>query len=226
VKNRKEKIINDLRLWLSDKGVVDFINEEKMVANSVDGLVYPTQAIQQNEEEIFEFINYIHNNVNERDIILEIGLGYFGSTHFIFRYFFDMVITIEKDFNRIRTFNDNLHKFYNNKVDIYKSRFIHNKSYEPSSIYKLAKLLDGKKVDMLFIDGFHSYEAILTDFLIYKNFLKPDGYLVFHDYLWPHKDYELKKFIDSLETEYNLHKILHSKEQGIVIARSKEHNEK
>tara|TARA_Y100001937_G_scaffold126543_1_gene196073 strand:- start:1512 stop:2174 length:663 start_codon:yes stop_codon:yes gene_type:complete len=218
----KDKIINKLEKWLSDKAPKKYRYVDNILVRKSHskGYVFPTAGIQQNKKEIHELIEYIVDNISNKGKCLEIGLGHFGSTHFIFREIFDEVITIEKDFPRVRLFVDNLLK-YDEEYDLDGSRFVHGYSYEPSTVYKVEKILDDNLLDMLFIDGNHSYEDILTDYLIYKNFLKPDGYLVVHDYMWPFKDYEIKRFIDSLEDEYNMHKIVHSEEQGIVVMRRK-----
>ena len=38
-----------------------------------------------------------------------------------------------------------------------------------------------KPIDLLFIDGNHSYEAVKRDFLEWSPFIKPGGYLIMHD---------------------------------------------
>jgi len=38
------------------------------------------------------------------------------------------------------------------------------------------------EIDLLFIDGDHSYQAVLGDYLKFSPFVKRGGYLVFHDY--------------------------------------------
>jgi hypothetical protein len=38
------------------------------------------------------------------------------------------------------------------------------------------------QVDILFIDGDHSYDAVLEDFLNYKNLVLQGGYVIFDDY--------------------------------------------
>ena len=38
--------------------------------------------------------------------------------------------------------------------------------------------------NLLFIDGDHSYEAVKADWEAYKEFLKPESVVVFHDYGW------------------------------------------
>ena len=40
------------------------------------------------------------------------------------------------------------------------------------------------ELDLLFIDGDHSYEGAKNDWDAYKNFLRPGAVVVFHDYGW------------------------------------------
>lgn len=39
-------------------------------------------------------------------------------------------------------------------------------------------------LDLLFIDGDHSYEGVKADWEAYKGFLKPGSIVIFHDYGW------------------------------------------
>ena len=41
-----------------------------------------------------------------------------------------------------------------------------------------------KHLDLLFIDGDHSYEGVKADWEAYKHFLKPGSIIVFHDWGW------------------------------------------
>ncbi len=41
-----------------------------------------------------------------------------------------------------------------------------------------------KKLDILFIDGDHSYESVKSDWENYKQLLKPEAIVIFHDYGW------------------------------------------
>ena len=41
--------------------------------------------------------------------------------------------------------------------------------------------LDNTKLDFLFIDGDHTYEGVKQDFEMYKEFVKPGGWIGFHD---------------------------------------------
>jgi len=46
--------------------------------------------------------------------------------------------------------------------------------------------LSGKvsKIDLLFIDGDHSYEGAFSDWILYSSFLKSGSLVVFHDFGW------------------------------------------
>jgi hypothetical protein len=39
-------------------------------------------------------------------------------------------------------------------------------------------------LDVLFIDGDHSYEGVKADWDAYKSFLEPGSIVIFHDYGW------------------------------------------
>lgn len=49
-------------------------------------------------------------------------------------------------------------------------------------------------IDLLFIDAGHSYEAVKADYEAWHDFIKPGGFIAFHDYMdmWP----GIKKLID------------------------------
>ncbi len=68
--------------------------------------------------------------------------------------------------------------------------FIPEDSHLESSREKLLKILRGRTIDLLFIDGDHSYEGCLADFHMYRHLVSPDGRIAFHDILlfpdqWP-----------------------------------------
>lgn len=58
---------------------------------------------------------------------------------------------------------------------------LHGSSHDDSMIMRLRDILDGRKVDFLFIDGDHTFLGVKLDFLMYKEFVKPGGWIAFHD---------------------------------------------
>lgn len=47
--------------------------------------------------------------------------------------------------------------------------------------------LDGRALDLLFIDGDHSYEGVAADFQLYSPLVRKGGIIVFHDIVPDHK---------------------------------------
>ena len=58
---------------------------------------------------------------------------------------------------------------------------INGNSRDPYIIARLEELLDGRKIDFLFIDGDHTYEGAKGDFQTYERFLSTDAIVGFHD---------------------------------------------
>jgi cephalosporin hydroxylase len=62
-----------------------------------------------------------------------------------------------------------------------KLQFFNGSSYSDCTINKVAKFLNGRMIDVLFIDGDHRYEGVKRDFLCYRGFVRDGGFIVFHD---------------------------------------------
>ena len=58
--------------------------------------------------------------------------------------------------------------------------YIQGNSYVPSTVSIIKDKLS--HIDLLFIDGDHSAQAVVNDFLSYKDLVSPNGYIVFDDY--------------------------------------------
>jgi cephalosporin hydroxylase len=54
-------------------------------------------------------------------------------------------------------------------------------SHLQKTVDTVAKALDGDLVDFLFIDAEHTYDGVKSDFEMYKHFVRPGGYVGFHD---------------------------------------------
>ena len=68
-------------------------------------------------------------------------------------------------------------------------------SHDPVTLERVGKILDGRPVDFLFIDGDHSYEGVKQDFEMYSPLVRPGGIVAFHDIL-AHE--EVGIFVDRL----------------------------
>jgi predicted O-methyltransferase YrrM len=71
--------------------------------------------------------------------------------------------------------NVNKHNQHNN---FYK--YIKDDSRKATTLNKVKEIMD--EVDILFIDGDHTYNAVFDDFNLYSSIVKSGGYIVFDDY--------------------------------------------
>ena len=84
---------------------------------------------------------------------------------------------------------------------------------------KIDKVLNGEKLDLLFIDGDHTYKSVLCDWLIYKNFVAKGGIVAFHDCIGKGDNNGVPKFlkrINLFDVKIKLEKIIDSKNFGIA----------
>jgi hypothetical protein len=54
-------------------------------------------------------------------------------------------------------------------------------SAAPETVGHVAQALDGRMLDLLFIDGGHGYDAVSADFLAYAPLVRDGGIIAFHD---------------------------------------------
>ena len=176
-------------------------------------------GIQQVRTEIYQFIDILLKQKKAKNC-LEIGLGLYGSTHFLWRLIFEKIITIEHQKDRIFRFTENMNKFHKKFVlNDLKSRFIFGLSHDAANVEKIDKILDGEKLDLLFIDGDHNYKNVLCDWLLYKNFVEKGGIIAFHDCIANDDSYgvpKLLKKINLFDNRIKLKKIIDSKNFGIA----------
>jgi cephalosporin hydroxylase len=59
--------------------------------------------------------------------------------------------------------------------------FFDKSSYDVRTIEQVSTFLDGRAIDVLFIDGDHRYEGVKKDFMLYRQFVRDGGLILFHD---------------------------------------------
>ena len=78
---------------------------------------------------------------------------------------------------------------------------INGDSKHPYLVARLEEILDGKKIDFLFIDGDHTYQGVKGDFDIYKQFLNENSIVGFHDIIDSEFHAENNCFVSTLWSE-------------------------
>jgi predicted O-methyltransferase YrrM len=75
-----------------------------------------------------------------------------------------------------------------------------------------------KSIDILHIDGFHSYDAVKKDYETWKKFVKDDGVILFHDTCVEQPGYGVRQFFNEL----NLPKINFTCSHGLGVVSNDE----
>ncbi len=110
---------------------------------------------------------------------------------------------------------------------------IRGSSRSLSTIRRVQSQLRGDKLDVLLIDGDHSYDGVRADFLNYKGLVRQGGLIVIHDIVPDFRTRfgittssdtgEVPKFWSEIKRDYSTAEIIHDTEQdgfgiGIVYA--------
>ena len=85
-------------------------------------------------------------------------------------------------------------------------------SHSPEAVQRVFEILDGEKLDFLFIDGDHTYDGIRKDYLVYRQFVRPGGWIAFHDINDTEHHRHFGCFVAKLWQELKGHKIEISKD--------------
>lgn len=59
--------------------------------------------------------------------------------------------------------------------------YLNGSTTDPKTLARVERLLGGEPLDLLFIDGDHSFEGVRSDFLTYRHLVRPGGLIAFHD---------------------------------------------
>jgi predicted O-methyltransferase YrrM len=129
---------------------------------------------------------------NDKNIKKCIGIDLFENT---FGHYIKDKITQQKTSSNIEKNNKNNQLF-----------LIKGNSNDNKTKIKLVEKLNNNKIDLLFIDGDHSYEGVKNDFINYENFVNINGFIVLDDYC---KKYPgILKFVDEYIKKNNKYEII------------------
>ena len=131
----------------------------------------------QKKNEILRFLS-LASNLNPR-IICEIGTRKGGTLILLSRVAASdaTLISIDLKYPYVR-FPDILKRMI---LPNQKLICIEKSSTDPKTEKFVGKLLGDKKIDLLFIDGDHSYNGVSNDYKRFKKYVNPEGVIAFHD---------------------------------------------
>jgi len=172
----------------------------------------PSIRPAQIESEFIKFSKILKSkNVKN---ILEIGTGS-GGTLYLFSQLSDKKAKIISV--------DLMHPRW--KIDFYtklilpsqKLFLVGGNSHRIQTLNKIKKILKNQKLDLLFIDGDHSYKGVKSDFEMYKNLVKKGGVIAFHDiaasYIINPEWAGVNEFWNEVKNKYEAIEIIESKKQ-------------
>ncbi len=88
-------------------------------------------------------------------------------------------------------------------------------SHSPEALNRVSGALRGKRLDLLFIDGDHTYMGVKQDFEMYSSFVGPGGIVAFHDIVEiTVEGIEVKRFWDEIKRHYPHREIISDPRQG------------
>ena len=171
----------DIRNMTADLAMIEvnkWVEFNKNVPDVIEYNHLPSDftLLAQGRKEIKEFASILEK-MDKRDIALETGIFYGGSFYF-WKLFFEHVIGID--------INPKSCEFVSRRLKDYgcnpeKHDIICGNAFEVSTEKKVKEILNGRKVDMLFIDGAHACRAILNEFFLYGSYVRSGGIIAIHD---------------------------------------------
>lgn len=109
------------------------------------------------------------------------------------------------------------------QVNLTNKRFhsVNGDSRDPYLVNRVNEILNGRKIDFLFIDGDHTYEGVKGDFEIYKQFLSDDAIVGFHDVIdsqfHRNENCFVSKFWDELKEQYESKEFIYTEHLDLKI---------
>ena len=194
---------------VTGKYIIDFMFSKE----GLGGLIKPWQV----REEFLSLLELVEKQ--KPKCVLEIGTANGGSLFSFARLAESDAVVISIDLPQGK-FGRGYPSW---KIPVYESfakrnqtiHLLRENSHSRDTLEKVKKVLNGKKVDFLFIDADHEYEGVKQDFLQYKTLVSDNGLIGFHDIAHnPNPIYGVEKFWNEIKNDYKFHEFIKNKDQG------------
>jgi cephalosporin hydroxylase len=200
-------------------------NQIKMGAKKLER--HFAEVLKQHQEDIRPYLQYVMEAFKQKQQItyLEIGLCCGGS----FVLTGNILSQVDIKVNAIGLDLPKTPLWGGSSIDLsvgiktlnplFKYKIILGNSHRQKIQTKVIQALNGNQVDLLMIDGDHSYHGCLHDFELYAPLVKPGGIIAFHDIVkykkWKHVEVWL--VWDRLSKQYKNHEFISADNYGIGI---------
>jgi predicted O-methyltransferase YrrM len=155
----------------------------------------------QERSEIEEFLNMIAEI--QPKTILEIGTSFGGSLFLFARVAAPDALIVSIDLpdgefgGGYPAWRSVLYRSFASAAQ--RIRLLRADSHEPQTLEAARAALAGRHVDLLFIDGDHTYEGVKSDFEMYRSLVRPGGVIAFHDIVPPNPNGPTPRNDDDLQ---------------------------
>ena len=181
--------------------------------------------VSQEPKEIYTFLDFVKKKVESVNICMEIGTAKGGTLFLLSRIISQNGILISIDL----PYGNFGGGYFCWRIPLYKSFvnwkqkmvLIRDNSHQDSVQNNVLKVLNNRKLDILFIDGDHSYEGVKQDFEDYSKFVRNYGLIAFHDItvqgMENDTDYGVHKFWNEIKNKYPYQEFCFNNGPGIGV---------
>jgi len=215
--------LKSLLFWVDANGRTETMQTYQNCQNIEDYYTFSRQVFgpHQIKSEIIGFLEFAR--LEKPEVVCEIGTAD-GGTNFLLS---QSLPTVEQMIG-VDLYVKNKSKLHYFSRPNQIKRFISASSYDKTTIKKVEVALDGRTIDLLFIDGDHTYEGVKKDFLSYRRFVREGGLIIFHDIV---PDYltrfgkptgrwvgDVPRFWNEIKSYYPVHEFVeHPDQDGLGI---------
>ena len=179
---------------------------------------FPSIAPQQISSEFLELAKLV--KAQHCKYVLEIGT-YRGGTLFVFSQLSSpsaSIISIDYSFSFLGRLLRVAQKPFFQKF-MRRGQFLfllRANSHSPQTLAGVEAILQGQKLDFLFIDGDHSYDGVREDFKMYAPLLRSGGLLAFHDIARKTPPEEVHKLWSEIRQDFKHTEFVHRTDSGAM----------
>lgn len=137
---------------------------------------YTYKSVQHEEE-----LAFILENCNGKTNFIEIGTNCGGTFIELSKIIKGKKISVDLEYKNEAQRIDFKKRNEALKIDFPDSILITGDSHKIETLNQVKEALNGELVDVLFIDGDHTYEGVKQDYFLYKHLVSDKGLIIFHD---------------------------------------------